>query len=156
MKADAILVLGAAVHQDGPSPAMRRRTLHAVKLWKDGAAPVIVPCGGIGAHTPAESFAMREILTENDVPAEAIICESTSKTTFENIQNARKIIADRTIIIVTDTYHAQRAAMVARHFGFLPICSCPAPTHFHLKQHTREIIARLAYAIKLWRHSRQG
>ncbi len=69
---DAIILLGAAVWRDGPSPTLRRRTLHSAALWHAGTAPIIVVCGGLGRHPPTEAAAMANLLQAAGVPAAAI------------------------------------------------------------------------------------
>ena len=110
------LVLGAAVWQGGvASPALLRRTLHAVSLFHNGQIGHIVTCGGIGKYGPSEAEVMRRICLENGVPPDCISLEDQSTTTFENIRNARPFLDRNAVIIVTDKYHALRAKMTARH-----------------------------------------
>jgi vancomycin permeability regulator SanA len=49
VKADGIIVLGAAVWKDQPSPVFQERINHAIQLHKDGYAPIIIFTGGKGA-----------------------------------------------------------------------------------------------------------
>lgn len=151
---DAMLILGAAVWLDGPSPTLRRRTAHAAMLWHQGAAPLIIPCGGIGQHPPSEAAAMADLLLADGVPEHAIRLEDQSTTTLENIRNARALFDGRDVLIITDRYHARRAAMVARHFHLRPQLSCPDLPHIALQQHLREALARPAYALRLRRTPR--
>ncbi len=146
---DAILILGAAVWPNGPSPTLKRRTTHAARLWHAGRAPLIIPCGGLGAHAPTEAAAMQAILEAENVPADAIICEDQSTTTLENIRNAKRLLPGRRVIIVTDRYHGPRALMVARHLRLTAEIDAPQMPHIPLRQHLREILARPAYALKL-------
>ncbi|MEM9787257.1 MAG: YdcF family protein [Pseudomonadota bacterium] len=144
-----IIILGAAVWPTGPSPTLRRRTLHAAKLWHAGRASQIVACGGQGQHRPTEAAAMQDLLVAADVPRHAIVQEDQSTTTLENIRNARPLLLGPDVIIVTDTYHAKRALLVARHFGLRADVDCPASDKWQLRHHLREMLARPAYALKL-------
>jgi uncharacterized SAM-binding protein YcdF (DUF218 family) len=146
---DAILILGAAVWSNGPSPTLKRRTLHAAQLWHAGRAPLIIPCGGLGAHPPTEAAAMRVILEAENIAGNAIICEDQSTTTLENIRNAKRLLTGRKVVIVTDRYHGARALMVARHLRLTAEIDAPQMPHLPLRQHLREILARPAYALKL-------
>lgn len=158
---DAILILGAAVWADGPSPTLRRRALHGAALWHAGAAPLIVPCGGRGHHPPTEAAAITTLLTSAGVPRSAIVAEDRSTTTLENIRFALPILrahgATR-VVIVTDITHGPRAALVARHFGLQARTSAPAlrgsnPRNL-LRQAVRELGAYPLYALRLWRRTR--
>ncbi len=149
---DAIIILGAAVWADGPSPTLKRRTLHAASLWKAGVAPLIVPCGGVGEHTPSEAQAMTDILVAEGVPPGVILQEDTSTNTLDNIRLALPLLAQhqaKDVVLVTDAYHTRRAAMVARHFGLNVKVSFPAGGPFFLRARFRELLAIPAYARKL-------
>ncbi|MEJ6403974.1 YdcF family protein [Yoonia sp. 2307UL14-13] len=151
---DAILILGAAVWADGPSPTLRRRTLHAAKLWHQGVAPLIVPCGGLGAHPPTEAAVMRDILLQAKVADRAVLLEDRSTSTLENIRFARRLLSGPVVTIVTDKYHERRALMVARHFGLKASASCPPQTGSTARHRLREAFARPAYTVQLMRISR--
>ena len=45
---DAIVVLGAAQYNGRPSPVLRARLDHALRLYNEGYAPRIVVTGGVG------------------------------------------------------------------------------------------------------------
>lgn len=98
---------------------------------------------------------MRDLLTQAGVPDNAIRLEDRSTTTLENIRNARPMLPGRDVIIVTDRYHARRAAMVARHFHLRAEITFPRAAGFPLKQYLREIVALPAYAARLRRIPRE-
>lgn len=158
-----ILILGAAVWANGPSPTMQRRCAHALSVWDADKDQIIMPCGGMGQHPPTEAAAMAQVLQARGVPSSQIICENKSTTTFENIHNARQLLAGHSIgvlTIVTDSYHCPRAWMVARALGLRPKMSCPSLKGTHMptqiKQHLREAGAIPFYALKLIGHAWRG
>lgn len=158
-----ILILGAAVWQDGPSPALQRRCNHALGLWQSDKTQLLVPCGGLGKHPPTEADMMQSMLTDNGVPNACIIAENRSTTTYENIRNAVTIIGAAQItqlVIVSDLYHLPRAAMVARHFGFRARLSGPSLHGTHTPTLVRNIARELGaiplYALKLLGHRLRG
>ncbi len=150
---DAIIILGAAVWADGPSPTLRRRTLHAARLWHNGAAPQVIPCGGLGQHGPTEAEVMRQLLISEGVHDDQIILEDQSKNTLENLRNAKHLLSGDRVLIVTDHYHGPRAAMVARHFGLQATILSPSLKGTHLptqlRNYLREAGAIPAYALRL-------
>ena len=158
----AIVILGAAVWRDGPSPTLRRRTGHAIALWQAGLAEIVVPCGGLGLHPPTEAAAMTGMLLAAGIPSAAIHPEDRSTTTLENLLFARAILKAHevtSIIIVTDLTHAPRAALVARHLGLRARVSSPSLRQAHrptvLRQAAREALAYPLYALRLtWRRRR--
>jgi len=153
-----ILILGAAVWADGPSPTMQRRCAHALHLWQKDKAQIMIPCGGLGAHPPTEAAVMEMLFLDAGVPANQVWQEDQSTTTFENVRYAARLFDNRNVTkvtIVTDRYHLPRAWMVARTFGLRPHLSAPSLRGTHLptqlKQHLREAGAIPLYALKLLR-----
>ena len=126
----AALILGCAVWPDGPSPTLRRRTLHGAALFHAGAVTHLVPCGGLGRHPPAEAIAMRDLLRAAGVPDDRIRPEAASTRTAENIRLALPILRAldcRDVVIVSDWYHCPRAALIARSHGLRAAMSWPDP-----------------------------
>lgn len=154
----AIIILGAAVWPDGPSPALVRRVAHAAACDKASPADLVVPCGGLGLHPPAEATVMRDMLIAHGVPAARIVSEDRSTTTFENLAFAATILRTHGItevLIVSDRYHGTRALMVARALGLRARFSgppMPRPlTTRYARALTREAFAILGYRLRLRR-----
>lgn len=148
---DAILILGAAVTPQGPSPALQRRALHGARLWQRGVAPIVIACGGNPKNGVSEAVSMQQLLIDAGVARNAVLVEDQSRTTLENILFASRMTEMERVVIVTDKYHAPRALMVAKHFNLAATPSCPKLAGLQLKSHFREAFARLDYAIKLRR-----
>ena len=153
----AALILGAAVWEGGePSPTLRRRTLHALGLWRRGEADLLVPCGGLGRHPPTEAEAMRRLLIAEGVPDAAMLLEDRSTSTLENLRLARALLGDRPVVIVTDRTHAPRARLIARGLGMDAVTSSPplrgGRWRTTLRQALREVPAT---ALALWRLRRR-
>ena len=152
----AIVILGAAVWPDGPSPTLRRRAAHGARLWQADPDQVVLVCGGLGDHPPTEAEAMRILLRRDGVPDSAITLEDRSMTTGENLRFAKPIL-DRSgiarVVIVTDWYHAPRARLIARRLGLKATTSSPGLQGtrplVQLRGALREIPAFLAYALRL-------
>lgn len=119
---DAIVVLGAAQYNGRPSPVLSARLDHALSLFDDGLAPLIVLTGGraLGdAYTEAETG--QSYLEERGVPASAMLLENEGRDTFSSMQGVAALLdgsdVDR-ILLVSDGFHLLRAELMARHFGF--------------------------------------
>ncbi len=129
--ADAALVLGAAAHADGrPSAALRRRALHAAGLYARGRVRLILASGGPPGATPTEAELVRRLCIGAGVPDAAILTEPNAATTAENIRLSLPVLREHGIArvcLVTDRFHAPRAAMVARAAGMSFTLSCPRP-----------------------------
>src|SRR3954464_1007927 len=71
---DAIVVLGSAQYNGVPSSIFEARLEHAVKLYEDGVAPVVVTVGGKKAGDEfTEAEAGRDYLAANGIPADALL-----------------------------------------------------------------------------------
>ena len=118
---DAIVVLGAAVRPGGaPSPALVRRVGRAVRLFRAGAAPMLVMTGGLGRHPPAEAELMAALAIRAGVPPERILLEDRAATTFESARNCAALLQERgwrRVLLVTDGFHLRRSLLIFRAFG---------------------------------------
>jgi len=127
---DAVVVFGAAVWPNGrPSPALRRRTLHAVSLVKSGLAGHLLVTGGTGKHPPSEARVMKHIAQAHGLSSELIFTEETGTSTFHSARECRKIMRRNrwsSALIVTDPYHIPRACFIFRSLGFKADGSAPA------------------------------
>jgi len=145
--ADAIIVLGAAVWaNERPSPALNARVQHAITLYRQGLAPHLILCGGVGKNQPSEAEVMRRLAVSAGIPADALVLEERSRSTEESLSNARALMAARgwqTAIIVSDPFHLYRAELIARHLGLEAYGSGAhsSPTYAHT-------LLRMRYTIR--------
>jgi len=127
--ADAALVLGAAVAGDHPTPVFAERLRHAVALYKAGKVRTLVMTGGKNPYDAVgEAEAGRAWAMAAGIPAEAILVETQSRTTRQNIDFAAPILAEHQlarVLVVSDPLHLRRAVTMARELG---IDAWPAAT----------------------------
>ena len=145
---DAIVVMGAAQYDGTPSPQLAARLDQVVRLWPQGYAPLVVVTGG---NQPGDRFTEAEAsaayLVERGVPADAIVQESTGRTTYESMEGVAAILRDRgldSVLVVTDPYHALRSRMIAEELG-LDAAVSPTTTSVvtggaSLRRHLREAV----------------
>jgi uncharacterized SAM-binding protein YcdF (DUF218 family) len=89
-----IVVLGAAQYGGKPSPALERRLLAALALYQKGLAPRIAVAGGKAAgDTLSEGEAGCRYLMARGVPREALLCETRSQSTYQNLLFLRPHLA---------------------------------------------------------------
>jgi predicted nucleic acid-binding protein len=107
-KADVIVVLGAAVRAGGrPSPALRRRVLHAIRLFQKGFSEKLLFTGGIGRYPPSEAQVMRRMAEENGIPDDRIVLEETAGSTLDSAFACTRIIREKgwsTAFVVSDRF----------------------------------------------------
>ena len=127
--ADAALVLGAAAWGNKPSPVYRERINEAIALYKTGRVRYLVFTGGTREPGyPAEGEVGRKFAIQHGVPAAAVLFETTSRTTWQNLANARDLLAPfgiQTVLLVSDPLHMRRAMAMAASLG---LQAAPAPT----------------------------
>ena len=120
---EAIVVLGAGVEIDRPSPVFEARLRHAVELYQAGSAPLLVFTGGTGnGDQLSEAEVGRQFALAAGVPPDAIRVDTRSRTTFQNLEEAKRILdaegIPRSIRIVSDPDHLLRATWMAHRLGF--------------------------------------
>ncbi len=138
--ASVAIVLGAAVYGDQPSPVFRERIRHAVTLYKKNRVKRLVFTGGFGAGKHhSESAVARDWAIRNGVPADAIIIEERSKTTYQNLIEARKLLQtdqNSRMFIVSDPMHMARALRMGRSLG-LNVDGAPTSTSRYKRWRTK-------------------
>jgi len=123
---DAIVVMGAAQYNGDPSPQLAARLDHVVELWDDDVAEMIVVTGGkLPDDQFTEADASAQYLVDRNIPAAAIVKEAEGSTTYESIDGAFDLVGEsvRTVLIVTDPYHALRSRLIAQEVGFVAYVS---------------------------------
>lgn len=155
----ALVVLGAAVWPNNqPSPSLRRRATHAAALFVEGIGQIVVCSGGVGKHPPSEAEVIRQLLLANGVPDNAILLESKSHTTLQNVLFCARILRRRSVsqvIVVSDKYHLLRAVMCFRSLGFRatgsgsPRDNSETPMGRWIYYHLRELLALALYTTKI-------
>ena len=121
---DAIIVPGAALRGNCPSPFLTSRLDRALELWRSqGCCAYIVVSGGQGTdECVSEAASMHRYLEEQGVPDELIIDEDCSTTTRENMRFSRRLIEERLgtgarVAVVSTDYHLPRCTMYAAAAG---------------------------------------
>jgi uncharacterized SAM-binding protein YcdF (DUF218 family) len=132
-RVDAIVVLGAAQYDGRPSAIYQARLEHAVGLYGGGVAPLLVFTGGKeeGDRFTEGGSGARWAL-EQGVPAAAVLAEEDSRTTYQNLAGAKRVLQHHTpagrrprIVIVSDPFHMFRAVKQAADLG---MDAYPSPT----------------------------
>lgn len=117
---DYLIVLGARVEADGPSPALRRRINATLDYLSENPETWIIASGGQGADEPTtEAECIRNELVAAGIPADRILMENQSTTTAENLQFSKALIApsDASVGLVTNNFHIFRATRLAAKAG---------------------------------------
>ena len=136
--ADTIIVLGAAAYDARPSPVFEERIRHGLDLYRRGYAPVLLFTGGYGTGARfAESQVARRYALRHGIPESAILIEARSRTTLQNLEQARMLMQDNGLqraIVVSDPLHMSRALRLCRQLGIEAVGSPTPSTRFRTVQ----------------------
>ncbi len=149
-QADAILVLGAGVRDDGtPSMMLEDRLLTCLALYESGVCPKIIVSGDHGREDYDEVNTMKNYLVEKGVPSEAIFMDHAGFSTYDSLYRTKAVFGAKTLYIVTQEYHAYRAAYIGKRLGMdcravaAPILASNAASYARQPYYNlREVVAR--------------
>lgn len=110
---DCILVLGAGIWGDRPSPMLQDRLDEAINLYNEGVAPKIIMSGDNGQEGYDEVNVMKDYAIEKGIPSEDIFMDHAGFSTYESIYRAKAIFKVKKALIVTQEYHLYRALHIA-------------------------------------------
>ena len=132
---DAIIVLGAAAYDAKPSPVFEERIRHGLDLYRQGLAPKLIFTGGFGGATArfSETQVARRYALKQQIPAQDILIESRSRTTRQNLVEAKRLMdahGMRRVILVSDPLHMARALRLSRELGIDALASSTPSTRF--------------------------
>src|ERR687886_3113852 len=86
-RSDAIVVLGTAQYNGVPSAIFEARLEHAIALYKQGVAPMVVTVGGKKAGDQfTEAEAGRAYLAQSGVPEDALLAVPEGGDTLESMR----------------------------------------------------------------------
>ncbi len=116
--ADAILVLGAAVHSDGtPSAILQDRLDVAIALYKQGVAPKIIMSGDNSDSHYNEVMNMCNYAISKGVSKDDIFCDHAGVNTYDSMYRVKNVFEANRLVVVTNEYHLYRSMFLCRSFG---------------------------------------
>src|ERR1700677_2863116 len=118
--ADAIAVFGAAEYDGRPSPVLRARLDHALALYRERLAPLVITLGGGGDAHDSEGGVGHDYLLAHGVPENQIIAETHSTNTEESAARLAAIPREnhlRRILAVSDGTHLFRIRALSHSMG---------------------------------------
>lgn len=110
---DCVIILGAGIWGDSPSPMLQDRLDVGIELYKDGVVPKIIMSGDHGRKEYDEVNVMKEYAIDNGVPSVDIFMDHAGFSTYDSIYRAKEIFGAKNIIIVTQEYHLYRALYIS-------------------------------------------
>lgn len=150
-KADAAIVMGAAAYGDKPSPVFEERINHAVELYQKGLVRKLILTGGYGQGAAySESEVARRHAIAKGIPERDLLLEKQSRTTLENLQQARLLMRQhglKDVLLVSDPLHMERVAIMMQDLG-VPAWRSPTTTSKYVSFGVQAgFLAREIYAV---------
>jgi len=141
---DCIIVLGAGVWGDEPSPILEDRINEGIKLYQNKLSNKIIMSGDHGQEDYDEVNIMKEYAIEKGVQSEDIFMDHAGFSTYESIYRAKEIFKAKKVIIVTQEYHLYRALYIANELGIeaYGVSADPRKYAGQLYRELREVAAR--------------
>ena len=114
---DCIIILGAGILEDKPSPILEDRLLEGIKLYQNSVSDKIIMSGDHGRREYDEVNIMKNYAIEKGIPSENIFMDHAGFSTYESIYRAKDIFEAKKVVIVTQEYHLYRALYIANQLG---------------------------------------
>jgi len=142
--ADCIIILGAGIWGNEPSPMLADRLQQGIDLYHAGVAPKIIMSGDHGRPEHDEVNIMKSYAIDRGVPSEDIFMDHAGFSTYESMFRARDVFLAKKVVIVTQEYHLYRAVYIADRLGLeaYGVNSDPRPYAGQLVREIREVLAR--------------
>lgn len=142
--ADCILVLGAGVWGDKPSPMLEDRILTGIDLYNNEVAPKIIMSGDHGRKDYDEVNIMKKYAIEKGIKSSDIFMDHAGFSTYESIYRAKYVFGVNKMVIVTQKYHLYRALYIANRLGIEAYGVNSDPRYYkgQLYRDIREVLAR--------------
>ena len=155
VEADAVIVLGAAVHGDKVTWVLENRLNTAMEYLNEHPKAICVVSGGQGAgESVTEASAMKKYMVDRGMDESRIYAEEKAKNTKENFEYSKAIIDETVgnnarIAFVTTNFHVYRAGEVARAQGVNAV-GIPADDVWYLRLNNflRECVGICVYALR--------
>lgn len=150
---DYVVMLGSGlIGGDRVPPLLASRLrkgleIHDAQIARGGRAPLLLTSGGKGTDEKlAEARAMADWLIAEGVPEGHLRLEDRSRTTEENLEFSRAVMEagdpGYRCVVVTNNFHAFRAAMMARKAGVNgQVLGSPTAKYFWPSATIREFVA---------------
>ena len=141
---DCIIILGAGIWGDKPSPMLEDRLLEGIKLYQNGVSDKIIMSGDHGKKEYDEVNIMKSYAIEKGIPSENIFMDHAGFSTYESIYRAKDIFQAKKVVIVTQKYHLYRALYIANQLGLEAYGVGADPRQYvgATNREIREILAR--------------
>ncbi|WP_309386730.1 SanA/YdcF family protein [Cerasicoccus frondis] len=147
------LVLGTSPELSNGRPNLffEHRMDAAAELYHAGKVEYLLVSGANPTPTYDESTAMKLALIKRGVPGERIVRDYAGFRTLDSVVRAQAIFSCKSVVIVSQQFHIERALYIAQENGFSATGYAARDVSFTtgLKTHLREELARVKAVLDL-------
>jgi len=111
------IVLGASVHGDSLSGALKARMEKAIELYQKKLVKNILMSGDGTDSYYSETIAMKKFALKSGIPEEALVTDEKGYNTYATILRAKEVFNIRSAFIISQDFHLTRAVWIAREIG---------------------------------------
>ena len=150
---DYVIVLGAQVRGSVPSRALQKRLDCAAGYASENPDTILILSGGKGSGEDiSEALCMHRYLTGKGIPADRLVMEARSASTWENLKFSSELLdpAEKRVGILSNNFHIYRALRIAKKAGYRNASGIPAPSDPVMQLHyvVREMFAVMSGIIR--------
>lgn len=128
----------------------RYRIQGAIDAYNSGKVKYLLLSGDNAQQNYNEPRTMRRDLLTANIPSSSIVLDYAGFRTLDSIVRTHKVFDTNDFVIITQSFHCERALFIALHMGIRAHCyAVPAPKHM-ITVRIREIFARLAMLLDLY------
>ena len=142
----AALVLGTSSKLMGgkPNPFFVNRMDKAAQLFRNDVVDQFILSGDNRKSDYNEPARMRDALLSRGVPDSLITLDSAGVRTFDSIIRSRYVFGKRSLIIITQPFHAYRSLFLCDYFGIRAVVFAAREPgeQIGVQVYLREILAR--------------
>ncbi|NLM07020.1 MAG: DUF218 domain-containing protein [Tissierellia bacterium] len=141
---DCMLILGAGVWGDRPSPMLEDRLIKGIELYKGKVSRKILMSGDHRKKDYDEVNIMKAYAVERGIPSQDVFMDHAGISTYDSVYRAKEIFQAKKIIIVSQEYHLPRALYIARALGLNAYGISAKPNDYsgQVARDFREVLAR--------------
>lgn len=141
---DCILILGAGIWDDEPSPMLKDRLDKGIELYKNNVSGKLLMSGDHVSEEHDEVNVMKKYAINNNVNSIDIFMDHAGISTYDSIYRLKEIFGVKKVVIVTQKYHLYRAIFIARSLGIEAYGVSAEDIHYNgqVLREVREILAR--------------
>lgn len=141
---DCIIILGAGVWGDKPSPMLEDRLLKGIELYNSGVSKRIIVSGDHGRKEYDEVNTMKKYLVNNGIPSEDIFMDHAGFSTYDSIYRSKEIFGAKKVVVITQKYHLYRALYISKELNLeaYGVYANPRKYKGRVYREIREVLAR--------------